>query len=276
MDGLPNNATKHAPANLVVDLLAGLDHAASEFADVIGQMLLRDDFTLLDLTPHCDRYAHFKTTCTALASALGPLMVQNDAGDTVVEVYDRNIGSIDQGVRYHQTRQGGDIHTDSVNRPRPMRFLLLASAATAVIGGESIVVRARDVLAHLRDMPDVIDTLRQPFWFETRGMSDKVELFQLPVLAGSDDLPEFRYLRPYIASAHTRAGTPLTAAQTYAFDVLDAVIELGAVQNRFMLEQGQVLIAADTRVFHGRTSFIDGTLPDAWVTGRRMLRYWVE
>ncbi|SHJ78806.1 Taurine catabolism dioxygenase TauD, TfdA family [Shimia gijangensis] len=263
-------------ASVLKGALSGVPAMASQFKTTVDAVLKADDFTVLDLGQYCDSYEGFKSACTALASALGTLMVQNEDGATVVEVYDRNVGRIEEGVRYHQTRQGGDIHTDSVNRPDPMKYLILGSAATSVIGGESILIRAREVIARLQGMPEVLDILRQPFWFEGRGMSAEQELFQQPVLRGPDEAPDFRYLRPYIASAHERAGTPLTTDQTYAFDVLDSVAELSDMQHRFMLEQGQMLLAVDTRVFHGRTSFVDGVTPGAWVKGRRMLRYWVE
>lgn len=261
----------------VLDTILRDDKAdTAPFSRQVLSYLEDADFGLLDLNAYCDGYESFKTAATRIAEAFGTLMVQNDAGDTVVEVWDRNIGRIEDGVRYHQTRQGGDIHTDSVNRPDPMKLLILGSATTALIGGETIIIRAREVCERLAAFPEVEDILRQPFFFEGRGMSEEIELFQLPVLAGSVDKPDFRYLRSYIASAHERAGWPLTTDQIFAFDVLDAFNEMSDLQHRFTLQQGQLLLAFDTRVFHGRTSFVDGVTPDAWSKGRRMLRYWVE
>lgn len=256
--------------------LSGEADETRKFADEVETHLDACDFGILDLNAFCGDYEAFKAASTRLASILGDLMAQNEAGDTVVEVWDRNTGRIKEGVRYHQTRQGGDIHTDSVNRPDPMKLLVLGCASTAVVGGESILIRAREICGYLKAFPEVEAILRQPFYFEGRGMSQEVELFQLPVLSGPDDKPDFRYLRSYITSAHDRAGQPLTTDQIFAFDVLDALNEMSELQHRFTLQQGQLLIAYDTRVFHGRTSFVDGVTPGAWSKGRRMLRYWVE
>jgi len=260
---------------IVADLVAGRGDPAA-FTRAATAYLGHADFGVLRLGAHCADYAGFRRACDRVARALGTPMVQNDAGATVIEVYDRNVGRIEDGARYHQTRQGGDIHTDGVNRPEPVKYLVLACATPAVVGGESIVVRGRDVYDRLRALPEVVETLSRPFFFEGRGMSAELSLFQLPVLTVTGERVAFRYLRSYIQSAHDKAGQPLTPAQIYAFDVLDALIEMSALQHRFTLGQGDLLIASDVAVFHGRTGFVDGILPGAWTQGRCMLRYWIE
>ncbi len=263
------------PAGLIKQVLDG-SGGQDELRSLLAQQVAEHDYVLLSLADHCADYEAFRTGCTAIAQSLGEMMVQNEAGDTVIEVYDRNVGRIEEGARYHQTRQGGDIHTDSVNRPEPMLYLILACASPALLGGESILIRAGDVFEELKAYPDVVEILSQPFYFEGRGMQAEPMLFRIPVLTQTETGPSFRYLRSYIASAHERAGEPLTTDQVYAFDVLDALVELSALQQRVTLQQGDVLIADDTRVFHGRTSFIDGVRPGAWTQGRCMLRYWIE
>jgi len=263
------------PQDLLRAAINGCADATGRVAAQIAADVRMKDFVLLSLEGVVDDYDGFRNGSTRLAETLGPLMVQNEAGDTVVEVFDRNVGRIEEGVRYHQTRQGGDIHTDSVNRPEPMQLLILACASPAAIGGESIVIRAGAIVKRLGEIPGVVETLSQPFWFEGRGMAFEPNLFQMPVLSQTRGAPSFRYLRPYIESAHERAGDPLTPRQVFAFDVLDAHLELSDLQYRLTLRQGDLLIADDTRVFHGRTSFIDGIGPGAWTAGRCMLRYWI-
>lgn len=272
---LPDAYRLNLSPDLVEAVLSGPEQDAA-FRAAVDAHLARDDFGVLPIGALCADYPAFRAACDRVATALGTPMVQNDQGATVIEVYDRNVGRIEDGARYHQTRQGGDIHTDSVNRPEPMDYLILACAAPALIGGESIMVRGREVYDRLLAYPEVIETLSQPFWFEGRGMSAEMQLFQLPVLTVKDGDVAFRYLRSYIASAHDRAGAPLTPDQVYAFDVLDAVIELSEMQHRFTLGQGDLLIASDVAVFHGRTGFVDGVIPGAWTQGRCMLRYWIE
>lgn len=263
------------PRDLLLAAIDGSADAAGQFTAQIAQEIREKDFVLLSLDGVVEDYAGFRQGCTRLAETFGTLMVQNEAGDNVVEVFDRNVGRIEEGVRYHQTRQGGDIHTDSVNRPEPMQYLILGCASPALVGGESMVIRAGEILKQLGEIDGVVETLMQPFWFEGRGMASEPNLFQMPVLSQTEEGPSFRYLRPYIESAHQRAGEPMTPDQLFAFDVLDAHLELSDLQYRLTLRQGDLLIADDTRVFHGRTSFIDGVRPGAWTAGRCMLRYWI-
>lgn len=218
----------------------------------------------------------FARLCTVLGASLGELVVQNADGARLIEVYDRGIGRIEDGVRYHQTRQGGDIHTDSVNHPIPFSYLLLACTAPATIGGESILVCAPDLMSALERFPDVIDTLREEYWFEGRGMDQSVGFFKAPILFDKAGEPHFRYLRGYIESAHRQCGVTLTTDQTEAFDVLDALLGCAHLQKRLALGAGDILITIDTQVFHGRTAFIDRGAPDGWASHRHMFRLWVE
>lgn len=249
---------------------------AVECLSRIRATLDRQDFVIVDARGACESLEDFQKLAKALASSLGSLMIQNEAGDTVVEVYDRRAGRIEDGARYHQTRQGGDIHTDSVNRPEPMKYLILACAAPAIVGGESIIVTSQKVFSVLRSHPEVLDCLSNEFWFEGRGMNAERGLFKLPVFEVADGRPRFRYLRSYIESAHKRTGEPLLDEQVRAFDILDCVLEMSEFQLRFTLQSGQILIADDTLTFHGRTPFVDGPVPGALSDHRHMLRYWVD
>lgn len=264
------------PAGVTLQDFKDRTPLAVQLCTDVRERLLKDDFAILDVSQACASLADFRGIATVIASSLGTLMVQNEAGDSVVEVYDRRSGRIEDGARYHQTRQGGDIHTDSVNRPEPMRYLGLACAAPALLGGESIIVRGTDVHSALQDYPEVIDCLSQEFIFEGRGMNAENALFKVPVLEMKDGKPSFRYLRSYIASAHDRAGTPLSSAQVQAFDILDCILEMSAFQHRFTLQPGQILFANDTATFHGRTSFVDGPVPGAFSDRRHMLRFWMD
>jgi hypothetical protein len=232
-------------------------------------------FMVFALAEACPTFEYFKGACAEIGRGLGPLDIQNADGDEIVEVYNRKKGSIADGVRYHQTRDGGDIHTDSVNRRNSTLYLLLGCAAPAALGGENILVRADRVLSVLERYPDVEATLREEFWFEGRGMNATSALFRMPVLEGTRAAPQFHYLRPYIENAMKRGGTPVTASQSYAFDVLDSILEDSANQHRLHLAKGDLLVTSDAEVLHGRTSFVDGEVANSWFDHRRMLRLWV-
>ncbi len=193
-----------------------------------------------------------------LANCLGDLLVQDSDGNRLIHVYDRDRRRrMSDGARYHQTREGGSLHTDNVNAPDPWEFLVFGCVEPALIGGESVLTHAD--LLHRRleqSVPEALEILRRPFHWEYRGIADA--LYQAPIITYDEKArPHFRYLRPYLESAHEKAGEPLTEQQAWALDVLDSAMELSEVQLRLTLKAGDVLITHDSRILHGRTSFAD-------------------
>lgn len=232
-----------------------------------------------------DDLAHFKSLIWTFGSLLGAPMVQNHLGHKVIEVYDRGGKSIEEGARYHQTRQGAYIHNDGVSDPLPIDYLILACGQKALLGGESILIDASAVYAQLMKFPDVLEELKCDFYFENRGMSEKEQLFRAPLLSFSNEgIPLIRYFRVYIESAHLKAGVPLTLSQVQALDYLDTALDQSSVQHRVLLEPGQVLISADNKFLHTRTHFIDINAPSVEFDdatplkdlNRYMLRMWLR
>jgi alpha-ketoglutarate-dependent taurine dioxygenase len=232
-----------------------------------------------------DKIASFKSLVWTFGSLLGVPMVQNHLGHKVIEVYDRGGKSIEEGARYHQTRQGAYVHNDGVSDPLPIDYLILACGQKALLGGESILIDASAVYAELMAFPEILEELKCDFFFENRGMSDEEQLFKAPILSFSNEgIPLIRYFRVYIESAHLKAGVPLTAAQSQALDFLDTVLDQSSVQHRVLLEPGQVLISADNKCLHTRTHFIDMNAPRSEISdtehlsdlNRYMLRMWLR
>jgi len=232
-----------------------------------------------------DKLSTFKSLVWTFGSLLGVPMVQSHLGHKVIEVYDRGGKSIEEGARYHQTRQGAYVHNDGVSDPLPIDYLILACGQKALLGGESILIDASAVYAELMAFPEVLEALKCDFFFENRGMSEDEKLFKAPILSfSSEGIPLIRYFRVYIESAHLKAGVPLTAAQTQALDFLDTVLDQSSVQHRVLLEPGQVLISADNKFLHTRTHFIDMNAPRSEINdaeslsglNRYMLRLWLR
>jgi hypothetical protein len=196
-----------------------------------------------------------------VANLLGTPLTQNDQGDRVVSVWARPGGKrVVDGARYHQTREGGGLHTDNVSLPNHWDYLVFSCIRPAFIGGESILVSALAAHEILLGVPAALEILRRPFWWEYRGIAEGV--FEAPVVSYDQrDEPHFRHLRKYLESAHRRAGVPLTDDQAWALDVLEAILELSRLQYRVRLEAGEVLITLDSQVLHARTSFCDAS-PD--------------
>lgn len=199
-----------------------------------------------------------RTICWLMGNVLGEALVQNEAGEKVILVYDRDrTNSMIKGARYHQTREGGTIHTDNVNVPFKWEYLLLACIAPAASGGENILVNGLTIHKILKQKhPDVLAILEKNFLWEQRGVADAT--YEAPIISyNQKGEPEFRHLRPYMESAHNKLNCPLTDEQMYALDTLDAVLEHSENQYRHTFTAGEILITYDSQVLHGRTCFSD-------------------
>lgn len=199
-----------------------------------------------------------RTVAWIVGNLLGSPLVQNEAGDQVICVYDRDReNSMAQGARYHQTREGGTIHTDNVNIPSHWDYLVLACIHPAMVGGETILVNGLTVHKILAEnYPDALKILESNFIWEKRGIAN--ETYTAPIISYTQHgEPLFRHLRPYLESAHRKTGIPLTPSQRYALDTLDAILEDSDNQYRCTLTQGEILLTYDAQVFHGRTCFSD-------------------
>jgi alpha-ketoglutarate-dependent taurine dioxygenase len=199
-----------------------------------------------------------RTISWLLGNVLGETLIQNEAGDRAILVYDRDRkNSMSQGARYHQTREGGTIHTDNVNVPFKWEYLVLACISPAMSGGENILVNALLVHKILKEKhPEVLAILEKNFLWEQRGVADAT--YEAPIIIyNKKGEPEFRHLRPYMESAHNKLNHPLTDEQLYALDTLDSILEHSDNQYRHSFKAGEILLTHDAQVLHGRTCFSD-------------------
>ena len=236
-------------------------------------------FVIFEPMPGLSREQH-RIVSWVISNVLGTPEPQDHEGRRRHLVYDRGGDrTLRQGARYHQTRQGGDFHTDNMQLRDARLYLGLSCVAPAMLGGESILVSGFTVHEMLERVPRDLATLRQPFLWQQRGVSD---VYKAP-LVGYDAAgePHFRYQRAYIEAAHEQAGQPLTARQVSALNTLDAILELSEVQFRATLTAGQMVVFNDTQIFHARTPFIDRNEPTeaydfAREPGNRLLeRTWI-
>lgn len=220
-----------------------------------------------------------------MSSQVGEILSQNSSKEKVIEVFDRNRKfSINRGSRYHQTREGGSIHTDNVNIPFKWDYLMFSCLSSALAGGETILVDSKEIHKELKKkFLEAKKILEKNFFWEKRGVAD--ELYKAPVLTYDNKRnPNFRYLRPYLEAAHEKANQQLTSKQLYALDVLDALLESEEFQFRYKMQKGDILFNLDSQVLHGRTSFSDtlNSLPLNKIKNnenrlkRTMIRLWIK
>jgi hypothetical protein len=174
-----------------------------------------------------------------IGEVFGELLIQNEQGDKVISVYDRDrLGSMYQGARYHQTREGGSIHTDNVNVPEPWDYLYMSCVSPALAGGENILVDGLRVHQELKaSYANALKELESPFVWEMRGVAD--ELYRAPIVT------------------YNKEGEPLKDEQLYASDVLDALTNSSEYQVRYRMKKADILLTKDAQVLHGRTCFSD-------------------
>ena len=89
-------------------------------------------------------------------------------------VYDRDRElSINKGGRYHQTREGGSIHTDNVNVSLKWDYMILSCLSSGLVGGETILVNAKDVYNQLNKKFNLSKKILQKnYYWEKRGVAN--------------------------------------------------------------------------------------------------------
>ena len=219
-----------------------------------------------------------------IANTLGELYKQNEKGDLLYLVTDRG-GRMEKGARYSQTRQGGSYHTDGVNQKTPYEYLVFYTAASALIGGESIFISGATVYNYLlENAPKALEILSQDFQWEFKGLKTN-EFYQEPIFKFSDEEVQWRYLRNYVEEAALKKGIEFGREVVWAMDALDSAMDSTEHQFRYNLKPGETLLAKDTQILHGRTCFVDAAdsiLIDDYLKDRNLtnpvrrscLRYW--
>lgn len=211
----------------------------------------------------------------AIAGILGILLPQNSADEKVVEVIDRG-RTLEEGGRYHQTKQGGSLHTDCPQWLGRPEYLGLLCVRQAIHGGEGKFVSAYSLHNNiLREHPRLLPTLYEPFHFDKRGDVKPGEspTTLAPVFTYDGRELTFRYLRDYIDGGHERVGLPLTPIQQDALHAVDEQLENKDLVVALKLQPGQILFNNNLRTVHGRTGYED-TKDSA--LKRLLLRTWIR
>ena len=189
-----------------------------------------------------------------LSFQIGDLIPQNSQNKKFIFVYDR-ASKKNKLPRYHQTRDGGYIHTDNVNIKTNWDYMVLGCLSKGMVGGETILVYAKDVYKQLLNFPDALKELQKKFFWYKKGFSK--EIFKKPIIEIFNDKVHFRYLRSYLEEAYDLKKTKMTKKQLFALDTLDSILNQSNVQKRLTLDKGDVLIGKDSEFLHGRTELTD-------------------
>ena len=209
------------------------------------------------------------------AELLGSPIVQNISGDTVVDVFDKG-KTMETGWRYHETRQGGALHTDSPQYKDIPDYLGLLCLHPAKEGGESKFVSSYSLHNRLlEESPELLARLYEPFHFDKRGHEKKGEsptTFE-PVFKYDNEGLHFRYLGNYIRSGHEKVSAVLSGIEENALYAVDRLLEDESLIVSVNMEAGDMQFLNNHRIVHGRTGFMDYDEPEK---KRLMLRTWLR
>lgn len=226
-------------------------------------------FALLSGFP-VDRWDAGDTTLAycGLMSHFGRIAIQSRKGEYLVEVSDkgRNIGS---NARGHYGNTALPFHADGANA------VSLLCLETGAAGGESLLVSGPAIYnAVLAEHPEMLPILERGFHHHRREERDPgdaaVTPWRTPVFGFWDDRFHIIYVRPSIDFCAAE-GIEISAEESAAMDVVDAVIARPGMQVSMHLRPGDLQIVNNFLVLHSRTAFEDGA-----GRHRRLLRLWLD
>jgi hypothetical protein len=268
VDGLAG--TPENPGNISPDDFP-LPTLRSRFQNLLGEVLDGRGFILVRGLP-IERWSNRQAAIAFLGigSHLGNLRSQNADGHLLGHVKDMGLSSSDPNVRIYQTRERQTFHTDSCD------VVGLLCLSTAKSGGLSSLVSSNTIFNEMRrHRPDLARLLFEPIATDRRGEVAEGEkpYFNIPVFNWHAGLLSAIYQRQYIESARRFPDVQsLTAAQTEALDLLDALANDPDLHLMMELQRGDMQFVHNHTVLHDRTAFEDWPEPDR---KRHLLRLWL-
>ena len=273
------------------EIVAAVAAVAARDIDLFD--ITRDDFPLATMAGHFEAILHAleggrgfcllrglpverwndsenRIAIWGLGTHLGLPVGQDLAGSLLHDVRDtgRKFGT-DDSIRYYQTSHALRLHTDGGD------IFALGCVRQGASGGRSLVVSAVEVFNEVaRRRPDLAVVLQQDFWMDARGQRpDGARCQVLPIYTRYEGHLNILLKPEYIYSAQRFDDVPrLTDTQREALELFHAVTREPGVALEFDLEPGDVLLASNHTIMHGRTEFED--VPDP-ACRRHMLRLWL-
>ncbi|GAA3207048.1 TauD/TfdA family dioxygenase [Dactylosporangium siamense] len=170
-------------------------------------------------------------------------------------------GSFAPGVYTSKSHDELDIHNDSAmsNLGDEIDYFALLCLGSAAAGGQSVLLSVPTIVENLRqEFSEALTRLCRPYAFERSHVDHGGQQWIMaPVF---DERPEgwlVRCNRQRIEMAQALTGKPLTDLDRMALDALDTVMMRPALQFRYTLAEGDLLIINDHLILHARDAFQD-------------------
>lgn len=208
----------------------------------------------------------FKKKTLNFARLFGKIRFQDNRKNNILEIKanTRKINilkkknkKIKSLLRYHQTNQGGSIHSDGPQLNIPPKYLVMSCQNNAANGGSSIIANARKIYEFLKKKDKkIFKELTKKFYFERRGYNfSKENIFKKPIFYKKGKKFIFRYLRDYIIKAYELKKISLSTKQEKALNILDNLLNDKKFSTKFKLNKGDLIILNNHILAHGRTAF---------------------
>jgi hypothetical protein len=244
-----NSSTLTRAAFALPGLAATLEQCTYDLVSGRGFVLLRG-FPIDRLTPSTIRLAYI-----GLGLHFGSPVCLDTSGSFLSDVRDERVARTGPGVRVSHTNLRQDFHTDQVD---VVGLLCLHPAKS---GGQSRLVSAYAVYNEMLALrPDLVEALCQPFYWDRNDEQPpgEVPYYPLQVLNDIDGTPRFFYIGWYIRDAQRHPETPrLTAAQSEAMELLEAVANKPELAIGMDFEGGDIQFLSDAKILHSREAYQD-------------------
>lgn len=214
--------------------------------------------------------AQSKTVFWVLARLAGFPESQDKAGSKLHSVRDKG-----KSVQQDSTARGYETNNELTFHNDGSDAVMLLCLNTAISGGDSKLVSAGYIFNEvLRQAPELITVLQQPFHFDTREQHpDGRKIQSVPIFNYYAGQLSILYKRQYLLTAQRFPDVPrLTDAQAAALDWIERIANDPANHLTFHLEPGDISFANNYTVLHSRTAYEDH---EALEDKRHLLRTWL-
>jgi alpha-ketoglutarate-dependent taurine dioxygenase len=205
-----------------------------------------------------------------LMQHIGTPLSQSATGEKIFHVRDEGFAVTDSRSRGPNTKKKLSFHTD---RCDVIAFLCLQQARQ---GGENSLVSSPALyLQILRERPDLLELLRQPYYYQRHNvdLGNDLPYCRQPIFSFRDGYFAGSFLRVLIERAYQSSDVPaMTDRQREALDFLEQVAERPEMQVRLRQEPGDILLLNNWVTFHRRDEFQDHEDPSR---KRHLLRMWL-
>lgn len=241
-------------------LSAKIDRWRAEISEGRGFQVLRG--VPVERWPESDSKLFF----WCLGQHFGIPGAQNPQRDLLGHV--RDTGESPEKVRHYRTRANINFHCDAAD---VVGLLCLTKAKR---GGKSRITSSVSVYNELlRQRPDLVDRLYEPFMMDTKGEGGVRYLPVRPCCYDSGSLRTF-YHTDYFRSATGRDGEPvLTKHDRELLDLYNAIADSPEMYLDMELRPGDVQLLSNHTVLHARTDYEDHPEP---ARKRHLLRLWIS